>query len=72
MILGVILGGGEGVLNEGYAVRSGLEDVLPLLGREVDQEGEFFEHGVEGVLDGLHVGGRERCVDVLVGHGLFL
>ena len=32
----VVLGGGEGVLHEGYAVGSGLEGALPLLGRQVD------------------------------------
>lgn len=69
--VGMILGGGEGILHEGEAIRSGLEGVLALLGREVDQKGEFLEHGIEGILDGLRIGGRERYVDVLIGHGLF-
>nr|VFK52696.1 MAG: hypothetical protein BECKTC1821D_GA0114238_12032 [Candidatus Kentron sp. TC]VFK65284.1 MAG: hypothetical protein BECKTC1821F_GA0114240_11762 [Candidatus Kentron sp. TC] len=58
MIRGVILGGGEGVLNEGDAVGAGLEGAFPLLGREVNQEGELFEHGVEGVLDAFTSAGE--------------
>ena len=65
----MILGGIEGILDEGNAIGTRFEHRLPLLGREVDQERYLLEDGFEGGLDGLDVGGREGCVDVLVGHG---
>ena len=65
----MILGGIEGIPDEGDAIGTGLEHRLPFLGREVDEKRHLLEDGLEGGLDGLHVGGREGCVDVLVGHG---
>ena len=68
----MVLGGIEGVLNEGDAVGAGLEEGLAFLGGEVDQKEELFEDGVDGGLDGLDVGGGEVCIDVLIGHGCLL
>ena len=65
----MILGGIEGILDEGNAIGTRFEHRLPLLGREVDQERYLLEDGFEGGLYGLYVGGGEVCVHVLVGHG---
>ena len=68
---GVVLGGIEGILEEGDAVGSGLEEGFAFLGGEVDQEGEFLNDGVDSILDGLDILGGEGCINVLVGHGCF-
>lgn len=65
----VVLGGIQSVLNEGNAIDPGLEQGSPLLGGQIDQEGEFFLDERKGVLDSLDILGRKGGVDVLVRHG---
>ena len=65
----VVLGGIQGVLDEGDTIDPGLEQGPPLLGGQVDQEGEFFLDKRKGVLDGLDIFGGKGGIDVLVGHG---
>ncbi len=65
----VVLGGIQGILDEGHAVDPGLEQGTPLLGGQVDQERELFLDKRKGVLDGLDILGGKGGVDVLVGHG---
>ena len=65
----VVLGGIQGVLDEGNAIDPGLEQGSPLLEGQVDQEGEFFLDERKGILDGLDIFGGKGGVDVLVGHG---
>ena len=62
----MFLGSIQGILHKGDAVGIRLERRLPLLGREVDEKRHLLENGIEG---GLDVGGRERCVGVLVWSG---
>lgn len=65
----MVLGGIQGVLDEGNAIDPGLEQGSPLLEGQVDQEGEFFLDERKGILDGLDIFGGKGGVDVLVGHG---
>lgn len=58
----------QGHSAKGNAIGTCLEHRLSFLGGEIDKKGHLLEDGLEGGLDGLHVGGRERCVDVLVRH----
>ena len=68
----VVLGGIEGILYEGDAIRICLEHRFPLFGGKADEKRHLLENGIEGGLDGLDIGGREGCVDVLVWSGKFL
>nr|VFJ68287.1 MAG: hypothetical protein BECKDK2373B_GA0170837_120912 [Candidatus Kentron sp. DK] len=65
----MVLGGIQGILHEGNSIGTGLEHLLPFFGDKVDEERHLLEDGIEGGLDGLDIGGREGCVDVLVWSG---
>nr|VFJ71626.1 MAG: hypothetical protein BECKFW1821C_GA0114237_10287 [Candidatus Kentron sp. FW] len=59
----MVPGGSQGIFDGGNAVGACFEHRLPLLGRQVDEEGHSCENFLEGSLD---VGEQEACIDVLV------
>nr|VFJ95324.1 MAG: hypothetical protein BECKH772A_GA0070896_1008515 [Candidatus Kentron sp. H]VFJ96211.1 MAG: hypothetical protein BECKH772B_GA0070898_1008815 [Candidatus Kentron sp. H]VFK02209.1 MAG: hypothetical protein BECKH772C_GA0070978_1008415 [Candidatus Kentron sp. H] len=65
----MVLGGGQGIVDERYAVVGpGFEGGPALLHRQVDQKRQSFQNDRKGILHGLYFLGRKRCIDVRIWH----